>query len=67
MLECKSCHKCEKRYPACHSTCYKYKIFRRLKDAENAKIRAEREREDRITTYIISEVEKNKRRRKGKL
>ena len=67
MIECECCHNCQKRYSRCHSICGDYKKFRLAKDAENAKIRAEKEREDQIISHFIAKVEKYKRRRKGKL
>ena len=67
MLECKCCHNCEKRQYKCHYTCGEYKSFRQAKDAENAMIMAEKDREDRIVSHFIANVEKYKRRRKGKL
>ena len=65
MVDSTCCYKCEKRHPKCHGECDEYLSFRKAKDAQNAKIRAEREREERITTYIISNIDRKKKRKRG--
>lgn len=67
MINCRCCHNCEERHQNCHSDCDEYKSFRASKDAENAKIREEKHREELVTAYVVGEIEKKKKKRKGKL
>ena len=67
VVNCRCCHNCAERRQNCHAECDEYQSFRAKKDAENAKIREAKCVEEMMTSYFVTEIEKKKRKRRGKL
>ena len=43
-----ACYKCEDRVVGCHSTCEKYKKYKKLMNERNQRIRSQRQLEDSL-------------------
>ena len=67
VVNCRCCHNCAERRQNCHAECDEYKSFRAKKDAENAKIRAEKYKGESAAAYTIDMIRKKRRKKHGKL
>ena len=59
------CRNCEDRDAFCHSTCKRYKEFRRAKDRENKQIKKEQWLYHALESNEVERNERFKRRPKG--
>ena len=53
-MEDRGCYKCEKRKPHCHSTCPEHRERKEKHDAEQAAIRAAKDKEREIESVSVA-------------
>lgn len=61
MTNCNCCKDCTNRHYKCHCTCEEYKAFRAKRDAENAKIHSEKNKDQFFIEHKKKIWEKRKK------